>query len=55
VTASWFGLVRAILFGGAVTLLVTGTWMKLFPVLSRMNRFPHHEIEEAAKAAKAAR
>jgi MFS family permease len=49
-TASWFGLVRAILFGGAVTLLVTGTWMKLFPVLSRMDRFPHHEAEEAAKA-----
>jgi uncharacterized membrane protein len=21
---------------------VTGTWMKLFPVLSRMDRFPHH-------------
>jgi MFS family permease len=49
-TASWFGLVRAILFGGALTLLVTGTWMKLFPVLSRMDRFPHHEAEEAAKA-----
>ncbi len=46
-TASWFGTVRAILFGGAVTLLVTGTWMKLFPVLSRMDRFPHHEAEKA--------
>jgi MFS family permease len=53
-TASWFGLVRAILFGGAVTLVVTGTWMKLFPVLSRMNRFPHHDAEEAARIAKAA-
>jgi MFS family permease len=49
-TASWFGLVRAILLGGAATLVVTGTWMKLFPVLSRMDRFPHHEAEEAAKA-----
>jgi MFS family permease len=50
-TASWFGLVRAIIFGGAATLLVTGTWMKLFPVLSRMDRFPHHDAEQAAKAA----
>jgi MFS family permease len=49
-TASWFGLVRAILLGGVATLVVTGTWMKLFPVLSRMDRFPHHEAEEAAKA-----
>jgi len=50
-TASWFGLVRAILFGGAATLVVTGTWMKLFPVLSRMDRFPHHEAEVAARKA----
>ncbi len=50
-TASWFGLVRAIVFGGAATLVVTGTWMKLFPVLSRMDRFPHHEAEVAARKA----
>jgi MFS family permease len=50
-TASWFGLVRAIVFGGAATLLVTGTWMKLFPVLSRMDRFPHHAAEDAARKA----
>jgi MFS family permease len=50
-TASWFGLVRAIVLGGAATLVVTGTWMKLFPVLSRMDRFPHHEAEEAARKA----
>jgi MFS family permease len=50
-TASWFGLVRAILVGGVATLVVTGTWMKLFPVLSRMDRFPHHEAEEAARKA----
>ena len=49
-TASWFGLVRAIVFGGVATLVVTGTWMKLFPVLSRMDRFPHHDAEQAAKA-----
>jgi len=41
-TAGWFGLVRAVLFGGAATLAVTGIWAVLFPVLSRMDRFPHH-------------
>ena len=51
VTAGWFGLVRAVLFGGAATLAVTGIWAILFPVLSRMDRFPHHEKEEAAKTA----
>ena len=42
VTAGWFGLVRAILLGGAATLAVTGLWAVLFPVLSKMDRFPHH-------------
>jgi hypothetical protein len=41
VTAGWFGLTRAVLFGGVATLVVTGLWIKLFPVLSRMDRFPH--------------
>jgi MFS family permease len=49
-TASWFGLVRAIVVGGVATLVVTGTWMKLFPVLSCMDRFPH-ETEKAAEEA----
>jgi MFS family permease len=45
VTAGWFGLVRAILLGGAATLAVTGIWSLLFPVLSKMDRFPHHAQE----------
>ncbi|CDG84811.1 MFS transporter [Janthinobacterium agaricidamnosum] len=53
VTAGWFGLVRAILFGGAATLAVTGIWAVIFPVLSRMDKFPHHEKEEAARKATA--
>ena len=53
-TAGWFGLVRAVLFGGAATLAVTGVWAVLFPVLSRMDRFPHHEKETAARTATAA-
>jgi MFS family permease len=47
VTAGWFGLVRAILLGGAATLAVTGIWTVLFPVLSKMDRFPHHAHEES--------
>jgi len=42
-TAGWMGLTRAVLFGGAATLAVTGIWTVLFPVLSRMDRFPHEE------------
>ena len=49
-TAGWFGLVRAVLFGGAATVVVTLTWALGFPVLSRMDRFPHHEKERAARA-----
>jgi MFS family permease len=45
-TAGWFGLVRAILLGGVATLAVTGIWAVIFPVLSRMDRFPHHVKEQ---------
>ncbi|QBE62690.1 MFS transporter [Pseudoduganella lutea] len=50
VTAGWMGLSRAIVFGGAATLVVTGAWIKLFPVLAKMDRFPHHEKELAQQA-----
>ncbi len=50
VTAGWFGLVRAILFGGVATVAVTATWALGFPVLSRMDRFPQHQKEVAAAA-----
>ncbi|MBB3223394.1 MFS transporter [Pseudoduganella umbonata] len=50
VTAGWMGLSRAIVFGGAATLVVTGAWIKLFPVLAKMDRFPHHEKELAEQA-----
>lgn len=53
-TAGWFGLTRAILFGGAATLAVTAIWIFKFPVLSRMDRFPHHEKEATAQDGKAA-
>jgi MFS family permease len=46
ITAGWMGLTRAVLFGGAATLAVTGAWALLFPVLSRMDRFPHDPHKE---------
>ena len=51
ITAGWLGLVRAIVVGGVATLAVTAIWMWRFPVLSRMDRFPHHEQEAAANTA----
>lgn len=41
ITAGWFGLIRALVLGGVATLIVTATWARLFPVLSRMDSFPH--------------
>jgi MFS family permease len=43
VTAAWFGTVPAVIVGGVATLLVAGTWSRLFPELSRMDRFPGSE------------
>jgi MFS family permease len=51
IAAGWLGLVRAIVFGGVATLTVTGLWAWLFPVLSTMDRFPHHAQEKAAQDA----
>lgn len=39
-TAKWWGAVRAVVIGGIATLLVTGLWIRLFPVLWRMHAFP---------------
>ncbi|WP_437682427.1 MFS transporter [Sorangium sp. So ce131] len=40
-TARWLGLLPAILLGGTATLIVAALWAWGFPVLSRMDRFPH--------------
>jgi MFS family permease len=37
-TARWFGAVRAVLLGGALTLAVVAAWMGLFPELRRLDR-----------------
>jgi len=40
VTAKWWGVIRAVVIGGIATLVVTGVWVRLFPQLWRMDRFP---------------
>jgi MFS family permease len=40
VMAAFLGIVPAVVIGGAATLVVTGMWMKLFPALRDMDRFP---------------
>jgi MFS family permease len=40
ITASWWGVVPAVVVGGTATLLVAATWTRWFGVLWRMNRFP---------------
>ncbi len=40
VTAAWWGAVRAVIVGGVASVAVAGLWMKLFPVLTRMQSFP---------------
>ncbi|MFZ1907843.1 MAG: MFS transporter, partial [Burkholderiales bacterium] len=42
-TAAWWGVVPAVVFGGAATMLVAWAWTRLFPPLWRMNRFPGPE------------
>ncbi|MGD9603924.1 MAG: MFS transporter [Gammaproteobacteria bacterium] len=39
-TARWFGLVPAVLLGGTLTLVVVASFMRVFPELRRMDRFP---------------
>ncbi len=44
-TAHWFGTVPAVLIGGVGTLLVTGTWIKLFPTLARRDHL-HQKTQD---------
>lgn len=44
-TAAWFGLTPAIIFGGAVTLAVAVAWMYGFPDLRTMDQFPKRPPE----------
>ena len=46
ITAHWFGTVPAVVMGGIGTLVVTGTWIKLFPTLAHRDRM-HVPLDEA--------
>lgn len=41
-TAAWWGLVPAVVIGGALTMTVVVVWMMVFPALRRLDRFPTH-------------
>ncbi|MBA2633898.1 MAG: MFS transporter [Chloroflexi bacterium] len=41
-TAAWWGIVPAVLIGGAATLAVALVWTRLFGVLWHLDRFPGH-------------
>jgi hypothetical protein len=53
ITAAWFGLVPAVAFGGAMTLLVACVWMALFPGLRTMDAFPAPATEPTAASPRA--
>lgn len=40
VMARWLGVVRSVVIGGVATLVVVGAYLKLFPQLRLMDRFP---------------
>jgi MFS family permease len=50
-TARWFGLVPAVVLGGVLTLLVVGSYLKLFPELRVMDRFRRKAVAPAQEAA----
>jgi hypothetical protein len=39
-TAAWWGVIPAVLVGGAATMLVAIGWTRLFPMLWQLDRFP---------------
>jgi len=43
-TAHWFGTVPAVVLGGVGTLIITGTWMKLFPTLANRDQL-HRDLD----------
>jgi MFS family permease len=45
-TAAWWGVVPAVVVGGAVTLAVAVGWTRVFPVVWRLDRFPQHGSPE---------
>src|SRR5512139_2161494 len=42
-TAAWFGAIPSVVLGGLATLTVSWLWMRWFPELSKLDRFPASE------------
>jgi len=42
-TAAWWGLKPAVVVGGVASVAIAGLWMRWFPTLRRMDRFPETE------------
>jgi MFS family permease len=47
-TAAWWGVIPAVVVGGAATLVVAGAWARIFPVLRRLDRFPEADSSPSA-------
>jgi hypothetical protein len=48
-TAAWWGIVPAVVIGGAATLSVAALWAVLFPVLRRLDRFPDSDAARVGR------
>ena len=50
VTASWFGPVESVVFGGVAAIAVTGIWAWGFPELRRADRFETQQVDDITPA-----
>lgn len=46
-TAAWWGLKPAVVVGGVASVAIAGLWMRWFPALRRLDRFPQPESPSA--------
>jgi hypothetical protein len=49
-TAAWWGLKPAVVVGGVASIAIAGLWMRWFPALRNMDRFPASRIREVTAA-----
>jgi hypothetical protein len=54
VAAALVGAVPAVVFGGAMTVVIAATWGRIFPSLARVDRMHELRPEEEERAAPAA-
>jgi MFS family permease len=47
VTAAWWGLKPAVVVGGVASVAIAGLWMRWFPALRRIDRFPEPETKSS--------